>query len=200
MCGVCLQGLQLLQVLQPILLLYLFHPPPFPGILLFKAQTLAEVVLFLQISLSMFNSLPAAAGVIAGGSLVCQGENARVYSVPPIVGATQYNWTVPVGVTIVSGQGTNSITVNFSTTAMNGNIQVSGYNNCGDGIPSTLAFTVDPLPVGAGAITGLTPVCQGMSGSHLHCPSNNPMQLIISGLYRSGLSIASGANTPILLL
>ncbi|MDO9341080.1 MAG: PKD domain-containing protein [Bacteroidales bacterium] len=139
-------------------------------------------------------SLPVAAGVITGSSLVCQGQNSIVYSVPSIVGATQYDWIVPIGVTVVSGQGTTSITVNFTATAMAGNIQVNGHNNCGDGISSTFAFGVDPLPVGAGAITGTAEACQGQTAVTYTVP---PIAYA-SGYNWSlpiGATIASGTNT-----
>ena len=58
------------------------------------------------------NPLPSAAGVITGNITVCQGDNAT-YTVPVITNATNYNWTLPSGVTITSGSGTNSITIHF---------------------------------------------------------------------------------------
>jgi PKD repeat protein len=139
-------------------------------------------------------SLPVAAGVITGTLTVCQGLNGVVYSVPAIAGATQYDWIVPSGTTIVSGQGTTSITVNFAATAMGGNIQVNGHNNCGDGISSTFAFSVDPLPVGAGTITGTTEVCQGRTA----VTYTVPLIANASGYTWSlpvGATIASGTNT-----
>ncbi len=43
-------------------------------------------------------------------------QNGVVYSVTNNSGST-YNWTVPAGASIVSGQGTNSITVNFGSSS-----------------------------------------------------------------------------------
>ena len=79
------------------------------------------------------NPLPVAAGVISGLSTVCQGQNTVVYTVPAITNAMAYNWTVPTGASIVSGATNNSITVSYSTSAVPGNITVSGNNACGDG-------------------------------------------------------------------
>ena len=138
--------------------------------------------------------LPLAAGVITGSSLVCQGQTGVTYTVPSIIGATQYNWTVPVGATITSGQGTTSITVNFTTSATAGSIQVSGRNTCGDGPSSSLAFSVNPLPDAAGLITGLSAVCDGATGVvYSVAPITNATGYVWS--LPSGAVITSGANT-----
>ncbi len=115
------------------------------------------------------NPLPDAAGTITGISTVCQGTSAVIYSVPAITNATSYTWTLPTGVTGTST--TNSITVNVGATAVSGNIIVKGTNGCGDGVASTLAVTVNPLPVVAGAITGSSTVCQGLSAVTYSVPT-----------------------------
>jgi hypothetical protein len=68
------------------------------------------------------NPLPTP--VITGPAPVCQtiGTNYSTYSTPNIAGHT-YNWTVTGG-TIVTGQGTNSITVNWTTVGP-GNVSVT---------------------------------------------------------------------------
>jgi len=107
---------------------------------------------------------PDAAGSISGPAVVCAGATEIGYSVNAIANATSYVWTIPSGATITAGDGTNAITVDFSPTATSGNIVVHGTNYCGDGATATKAVTVDPLPVSAGAISGLTTVCQGQLG------------------------------------
>ncbi len=105
------------------------------------------------------NPLPSAAGIISGSASVCQGQSAVTYSVPAILNATSYKWTLPSGATGTST--TNSITVSFGLAATSGNITVKGNNACGDGIQSTLAITVNPVTGAAGTITGSSIVCQG---------------------------------------
>jgi poly(hydroxyalkanoate) depolymerase family esterase len=51
---------------------------------------------------------------IAGLVTVNYGQTNLVYSVPAHAGSL-YQWSFPVGVTIISGQGTNQITVNWGT-------------------------------------------------------------------------------------
>ena len=107
------------------------------------------------------NPLPVAAGTISGTAIVCQGQNSVTYTVPAITNATSYVWILPSGATGTST--TNSITVSYGTSATSGNISVKGNNSCGDGVNSTLAITVNPLPVAAGTITGSATVCQGQN-------------------------------------
>ena len=107
------------------------------------------------------NPLPANAGIISCASTVCPGQNAAIYTVPVIANATSYIWTLPTGATGTST--TNSITVDFDSLAISGNITVAGHNPCGDGAPSSLAISINPLPENAGVITGSETVCQGQS-------------------------------------
>ncbi|MEI7664352.1 MAG: hypothetical protein WCK34_19245, partial [Bacteroidota bacterium] len=78
-------------------------------------------------------SVPDAAGAITGKDTVCKSQGNYIYSVPVITGATQYVWTLPAGVTITAGQGTNTVTLLIGATAQSGNISVLGQNNCGNG-------------------------------------------------------------------
>ncbi len=107
------------------------------------------------------NPLPASAGIISGTATVCQGQNAVTYTIPTITNATSYIWTLPSGATGTST--TNSITVNYDTSAVSGNITVKGTNTCGNGAISTLGITVNPLPASAGTISGTATVCQGQN-------------------------------------
>ncbi len=63
---------------------------------------------------------------------------------PTIPNATSCVWTLPDGATGTST--TNSITVDFGTSATSGNITVKGANSCGDGAVSTLPITVNVKP------------------------------------------------------
>ncbi len=109
---------------------------------------------------------PAApdAGSITGPDEICINSTGVQYSVAAVTGATDYQWTVPAGATITSGNGTNSILVDYTGTAVSGNITVSITNSCGTGLPSSLAVTVFQLPV-TPVITagGPTTFCNGES-------------------------------------
>ena len=92
----------------------------------------------------ILNHLPRCAGAMNGAITVCQNTNGVTYTVPPIVNATSYQWTLPSGVTGISN--TNSITVNFGPAAVSGQIMVSGVNNFGAGGNASLWITVNPTP------------------------------------------------------
>lgn len=99
-------------------------------------------------------------GSIVGSTSACAGTSLS-YSVVPISGVTNYAWTVPVGSTITSGQGTNVINVNIGATS--GNICVMGSNACNPTPSNTSckAITVgsilaDPIANSATSITDST--------------------------------------------
>ncbi|NOT49652.1 MAG: T9SS type A sorting domain-containing protein [Chitinophagaceae bacterium] len=101
-------------------------------------------------------SLPAVPGAISGPTTgLCQ-RTGVVYSIAPVLAATTYTWTVPAGVTITAGQGTNSITVSFSGTFIDGPVSVLVSNACGaNSTASTLALqgpTLAPGPITGAAI------------------------------------------------
>jgi hypothetical protein len=92
-------------------------------------------------------ALPGAAGPVTGTQELCAGTNGVSYSITPVPGALGYEWTLPAGAAIVSGQNTNSIIVDFAMNAVSGNISVVAQNNCGSGAPSPLyPVTVNPIP------------------------------------------------------
>ena len=107
------------------------------------------------------NPLPINPGTISGAISVNQGQNSVTYTVPSILYASSYIWTLPNGATGTST--TSSIVVNYGVTATSGTITVKGHNSCGDGLSSSLSITVNyiPFPAAAGTISGPTSVCRG---------------------------------------
>jgi hypothetical protein len=82
------------------------------------------------------NPLPVAAGTIAGENTVVQGQAGVNYSIPVIMHATGYNWTLSPGASITSGANTSNIIVSFSASATSGVMTVYGTNGCGNGASS----------------------------------------------------------------
>jgi hypothetical protein len=136
-------------------------------------------------------SVPAAAGPITGNTAVCAGSNAT-YSVGSISGATSYVWTVPAGAEITAGQGTTSITVHFGNSAVSGNISVYGSNSAGNGTPSSLGITVNPLPAQPGEITGPGSLCSGTSAQYT---VDNTAGIIFNWSVPAGATINFGQGT-----
>jgi len=93
------------------------------------------------------NVLPNTPGIIQGPNFVCNGSTNITYFVPSVPDATDYIWTLPNGATIISGQNTNNILVNYASNALSGNITVAGSNSCGIGQSSALAVTIISSPV-----------------------------------------------------
>ncbi|MBY0425372.1 MAG: T9SS type A sorting domain-containing protein, partial [Cytophagales bacterium] len=86
---------------------------------------------------------------ITGPSYVISNANAIVYSVPSVPGVT-YQWTIPAGATIVAGDSTNSIVVDFGDN-VNGTISVITTNSVG-GVTASISVTTGVAP----DITGIT--------------------------------------------
>lgn len=97
------------------------------------------------------NALPAAAGVVSGAASVCLNQqNTYNYSVPVIANATSYVWTLPSGASGTST--TNSISVNYGSSASTGNMLVRGLNSCGEGNSSSLSVSVKSAPAIPGIV------------------------------------------------
>jgi len=88
------------------------------------------------------NPIPGTPGTIAGTSSQCPRITGQVYSITAVQYATSYTWTVPIGWTINSGQGTIAIVVTTGLTAQNGNITVTASNTIGTSGASAKAVTV----------------------------------------------------------
>lgn len=91
---------------------------------------------------------------------VCINTNGLSFSIPAVTAATGYTWSVPAGVTIASGQGTNNITVNTDATFTSGVLSVTADNVCGSSNPR--AVNIYSKPVTPGVITGtVNNMCAG---------------------------------------
>jgi uncharacterized protein (TIGR02145 family) len=85
-------------------------------------------------------AIPSAPGTISGNMYPDANGTGEIYSISEVNGATSYNWTVPTGSSITSGQGTTSITVDFGTTS--GDISVRAENSCGNSSYTSSAITL----------------------------------------------------------
>jgi hypothetical protein len=101
---------------------------------------------------------PVTPGSISGMITGVCGKTSVTYTISPVTGAASYTWVLPTGATIASGlSNTNSITVNFITSFVSGNICVTANNPCGSSTASCL--TVSGKPILNGSISGPTTVC-----------------------------------------
>ena len=106
------------------------------------------------------NTPGVSASISGQASGVC-GASGVVYSCAAVSGATSYNWSVPAGATIVSGNGSSSISVDFTGSYAGGSFSVTASNACGTGAARNL--TVSGAPGQPGIISGDQSICPGQS-------------------------------------
>ncbi|MBS4066026.1 MAG: hypothetical protein KGZ74_15810, partial [Chitinophagaceae bacterium] len=95
-----------------------------------------------------------APGTITGPANVAGCVGNIVYTVSAVPGAELYTWTVPTHFTIVSGQGTNTLTVTVNNSLfVSGTVSVNASASCGSSAVSTLSV-IDVVPTAPGTITG----------------------------------------------
>jgi len=111
---------------------------------------------------------PATPGAISGPTTATPNTSGLVYSISAVTYATTYNWSVPVGWSIDSGNGTTSISVTSGSAGNNGNITVTAQNSCGTSDPSALAVTSEiagsPPTITLGSIPA---ICSGTTSANL---------------------------------
>jgi hypothetical protein len=88
----------------------------------------------------LIKGAPSTPAAISGPAAVCASESGDNYSVTPVAGATTYTWITPSGTTIVSGQGTSAIVLDWGTNG--GVISVTTSNLCGTSGTRTLTVTM----------------------------------------------------------
>jgi gliding motility-associated-like protein len=93
-----------------------------------------------QASINIGTDLTAA-GAIFGPNSVCSGQYGINYSVSPLARVISYNWSVPTGAIILSGQGTNAVSIDFSTSS-GGTVSVVPVYSCGVGGNSSAQVAV----------------------------------------------------------
>jgi hypothetical protein len=142
-------------------------------------------------------NVPNVPAAITGNKNGLCGATNVTFSTAGTPNATGYQWTVPTGVTIVSGQGTSMITVDVSGAFVSGLITVTGTNNCGSG--SQRSLSIIGAPGQPGIINGLSNVCPGQSGVQYDVAT-------VSGATNytwtvpSGATIVSGQGTKTIIV
>lgn len=123
---------------------------------------------------------------ITGSTSVCTNTTGSAYSVTNTSGNT-YAWIVNLG-TIITGQGTNSITVDWGASAGLGSVQVTETNVCSDaGTP--VITTVYINPIATSVITGNITVAANETGiaySVTNTPGYSYTWVITGGTQASG--------------
>jgi len=131
--------------------------------------------------------LPTPTPTITGLSTVCSGS---VENYNTEAGMTNYQWSLSSGGTIVSGNNTNAITVNWNTVGTHF-INVSYINTygCPTVVPTVKYVLVNPSPIPT--ITGADTVCLNGTINYITESGQTLYQWTVS----SGGIITSGAGT-----
>ena len=95
-------------------------------------------------SITVTRNAPSTPSLITGPTNACpytapNGTNAT-YTVPAIAGVT-YTWTGTSGASVVTGQGTNTVTVSYINGFTSGTISVTASTGCGTSAPRSLSIT-----------------------------------------------------------
>ena len=133
------------------------------------------------------------APTITGPTVFC-GIAHPVYTASSI-NATAYFWTVPAAITIVSGQGTSSITTTMSNTSIGDSLLTISCsaqinNECPFGTATT--YTVSKKPI-TSPITGPTNICGNTSATYTTAAAVGATSYHWS--VPAGMTITGGAGT-----
>ena len=111
-------------------------------------------------------SVPIKPSAIQGPTNNLCGNNNVVFSVNSVANVT-YNWSVPAGAIITSGQGTNSISVDFTNAINFGDVEVVAVNACGDS--PIQKVSVRKTPDASASMSGPSLVCANQSAVSYSC-------------------------------
>jgi hypothetical protein len=111
-------------------------------------------------TLTVVSAKPAQPSTISGAAAGVCSTATQTYTVVPVSGASSYNWTAPASSSIVSGQGTNQIVLQFASGFATGSLSVTASNCLGASAARTLALSRNTAT--PASITGpTTAVCAG---------------------------------------
>jgi hypothetical protein len=154
------------------------------------------------------NHQPARPSYITGLTSGLCNRTGVTYCTPPVSGATSYQWSVPTGATILSGQGTTCITVNFSGSLGSNNvcgyaaICVRAVNSCG--LSQARCVNLSVAPSGYATVSGLTYVNHGstttysvgtISGATNYAWTVPSGWQIVSGQGTTSITVIVGSNS-----
>lgn len=98
--------------------------------------------------------VPPSPSGLSGNTIACAGDT-MTFTINPQGGVSGYTWTVPNGGTILSGQGTTSITAILGIGT--GDVEVTADATCGSSSPALLSVTVYDNPSLSLSASNMTP-------------------------------------------
>ena len=108
----------------------------------------------------MVYNIPGTPGTISGPSNnVCPGS-VLTYTIAAVPGATSYLWTAATNTTILSGQGTNTITLSAASGFTTGTLSVRAVSSCGQSAVRSIGLSINPASPSA-MVGQTTNLCGG---------------------------------------
>lgn len=138
--------------------------------------------------------MPLTPGIISGSSSGLCGLTAVTFTTSGSTNASSYVWTVPAGVTITGGQGTTSMTADFSFFTGTGAVTVKGVNACGESL--TRSFSVAAAPLRPSFTGGTQSACVGLI--YTYSIATVPNAISYTWIIPSGATLVSGQGTKII--
>jgi hypothetical protein len=131
----------------------------------------------------------AAAPALGSIGVIAENLATSTYSVVPVTGAVSYGWTPPAGMSIVSGNGTNSIVINYQ--GQSGQLCVNASNGCG------ATTTQSCLTIGCAApvITAQPQAATICSGSTISLSTTATGNGLTYQWFKDGVSISGATNS-----
>jgi hypothetical protein len=136
------------------------------GNLSVRAVGLCETSAAFTSSVAAYTAVPPSPSTITGPTVnVCAGST-QTFSCSSVTTAASYQWTAPTNATIVSGQGTQTVSIAFASNfGAGGSVIVRSQNSFG--LSANRALTVRSIPATPGTISGAsTNICPGSSQSY----------------------------------
>jgi len=144
------------------------------------------------------NPLPP--NYINGPSSICADNNTIYeYYASTVSTATGYFWTLPTGVTLVSGQGNDTIQVKFNTTFTSGIIDVQSYNQCGTSAKKYYTIINSNFNTSPGAIIGPIDLCPYLGSTVSYSVAASP-GYTFNWVTPINTTIVSGQGTNVITL
>jgi hypothetical protein len=145
-----------------------------------------------SLAISVQVTSPVSPGSISGPQAACNGD-IGTYSVALVARAYAYNWTMPTGATVISGAGTNVVTVQYGAGFTGGTMSVTASNQCGTSASRTRTVTLNSLTA-PGVISGpIDGLCNATNVTYSVSPVSGASSY--AWTVPAGATITSGAGT-----
>ncbi|MEI6900424.1 MAG: T9SS type A sorting domain-containing protein, partial [Bacteroidota bacterium] len=137
--------------------------------------------------------IPAPVPIISGPAFVCADSIGVPYQTEQ--GMTGYTWAVSSGGSIISGAGTSTLTVAWTSTgSQTVSVNYTTPAGCTAAVPTVFPVDASPLPAAPGIITGSPELCAGTNGV-----AYSVLPVAFASSYQwtipPGCTITSGAGT-----